>query len=215
MTIQQIIAQNRILADTLGWGERILEIYRYLGFKDYCPDEETFAHALMRWQQRNCLIATGLLDTSTWAIMQLEVPPILPNAISMAIPKPVQAQRSRAEWLAQVKHTHKLSTLDPIFRQKAENVLIKLVQDGYPIRIVWGLRTLEQNNALVQKGVASKTSLHLQGKAMDVIHRIEAYEYTDENKAYWNALGKYAKEEGLVWGGDFESRYDPTHIELK
>jgi len=113
-----------------------------------------------------------------------------------------------------VNHRHKLAGLNPDFRAKVERVLRELIDKGYPMRIVWGRRTQEENDRLHEEGKAIKNSKHLRGKALDIIHRIHAYRSTPENRQFWEDLRIAAEKQGLIWGGRFE-RYDPTHIEAK
>lgn len=85
---------------------------------------------------------------------------------------------------------------------------------GWNIRIVWGQRTKEENEVLVKKGVASRTSKHLSGEAVDLIDRKVGYS-NNRNHKYYKDLSELAKKEGLAWGGNFTQRWDPCHIETK
>lgn len=69
----------------------------------------------------------------------------------------------------------KLIGLDPRFKKKAEKIISEMEKKGWKIRIVWGKRTHKENEALVKKGVASRTSKHLVGKAVDMIDRNVGY----------------------------------------
>lgn len=109
------------------------------------------------------------------------------------------------------------SKVDPKFRRKALLVLNKMKAKGYPLRIKWAHRTKAQNDKLVAEGKASKNSKHLSGKALDVICNRVGYSYpNDRDFIYYKDLDKAVKQvDGLVWGGDFETRWDPTHFELE
>ncbi len=108
----------------------------------------------------------------------------------------------------------KLIGLEPIFKRKVKNVVIGMENRGWNIRIVWGKRTKKENDELVTKGVASKTSKHLPGKAVDLIDRKVGYSI-NRNHPYYKNLAELSKKEGLIWGGNFTQRWDPCHIEKK
>lgn len=68
---------------------------------------------------------------------------------------------------------------------------------GWNIRIVWGQRTKEENEVLVKKGVASRTSKHLSGEAVDLIDRKVGYSNTgtiNTTKIFQN----WQKKRGLL-----------------
>ena len=106
----------------------------------------------------------------------------------------------------------KLIGLEPSFKKQVEHIVVEMENRGWQIRIVWGKRTNQQNEDLVRKGVASRTSKHLFGKAVDLIDRNVGYSDNKLHKFY-SDLAELAKKEGLVWGGDFVRRWDPCHIE--
>lgn len=107
----------------------------------------------------------------------------------------------------------KLNGLNPIFRGKVDAVIVEMEKRGWNIRIVWGKRTYDENYELVKKGVASLTSKHLDGEAVDLIDRNVGYS-SDPAHKYYRDLSEIARREGLKWGGDFSTRWDPCHIEL-
>ena len=107
----------------------------------------------------------------------------------------------------------KMVGLDPIFKKKAEKIVKEMEKRGWKIRIVWGKRTKAENDALVAKGMASKTSKHLNGKGLDLIDRVVGYTDNKSHKFYKD-LKELAKQESLVWGGEFNQRWDPCHIEM-
>lgn len=107
----------------------------------------------------------------------------------------------------------KLLTLDPAFEPKARAVIVDMEKLGWKIRVVWGLRTQAENDALVKLRRASKTSLHLTGRALDIIDTTLLYNVAPGDK-YGADLAAIAKKYGLVWGGAFMGRWDPTHVEM-
>ncbi len=108
----------------------------------------------------------------------------------------------------------KLNGLDTSFRIKARKVVEKMQAKGWRLRILWGRRTKKENDALVKKGRAKKTSKHLDGKALDLIDRNVAYT-NDKNHEYYKDLEQISKEVGITWGGWWKSPWDPCHIEAK
>ena len=106
----------------------------------------------------------------------------------------------------------KLDGLDPLFRVQARQVIEEMQQKGWKLRIVWGKHTKDENDALVEQGVASKKSKHLEGKALDLIDRHTGYT-NDRNHKYYKDLQAVARKVRVTWGGDFTSRWDPCHVE--
>jgi len=106
----------------------------------------------------------------------------------------------------------KLDGLVPGFRAKARQVLNELNKKGHNLRVVWGKRTQEENDALVAKGNASINSKHLTGNALDFISRIVLYDNL-HYPIYTAETAVAAKRAGVIWGGNFTSRWDPNHIE--
>ncbi|MGH7926441.1 MAG: hypothetical protein ACREQV_01420 [Candidatus Binatia bacterium] len=122
----------------------------------------------------------------------------------------------------------KLEGLDPDFRVKAERVLYDLASSGRKLRIIFGLRDKATNDDLVDQGLATRDSKHLDGKALDVIDRsigyANAFGSTEQSHTTWNnAIRDAAAAYGLAWGGDFyrynthtrkwEGRWDPNHVQ--
>ena len=109
-------------------------------------------------------------------------------------------------------HRNKLNGLTANFRPKAEQVLDELNNKGYDLRIVWGKRTKQENDALVKQGKASKNSKHLTGEALDFINRIVGYDNANY-PVYTADVGIAAKNAQVIWGGNFTTPWDPNHIE--
>lgn len=109
----------------------------------------------------------------------------------------------------------KLEGLKPGFRSKVENILVQLKAMGWQPRVAEGLRTVEQQKEKVLKGY-SKTmnSAHLKGYGADIIDSRYGWSgpASDLNFAFWKDLGKLAKDQGLVWGGNWKFK-DVGHVE--
>ena len=113
------------------------------------------------------------------------------------------------------KDMYKLLSLQPNFREKVKKVVLGMEKRGLHIRIVWGMRTYEENLKLYKQGLASLTSKHLSGKACDLIDRKLGYSIKSKHHKFYTDLSELAKQEGLIWGGNFSTRWDPCHIEIK
>lgn len=107
----------------------------------------------------------------------------------------------------------KLLTCDPSFLPKARAVVLAMAGHGWNLRVVWCLRTFSENQELVLQGKASRDSLHLTGRALDLIDRAWLYD-APHNHPYYMQLRAAAHANGLRWGGDFMSRWDPTHVDM-
>ena len=107
----------------------------------------------------------------------------------------------------------KLDNLDPAFVAKARYVVNEMEKSGWKIRIVWGMRSYEENKALADAGFAKRDSAHLTGRALDLIDQRLAYNFSPGHQ-YAQDLSRIAKSVGLIWGGDWISPWDPCHIEL-
>lgn len=124
-----------------------------------------------------------------------------------------EAARRQRAFEENVGGKDKLEGLDPAFRKRAERVLTDLAAEGRKLRIVWGRRTPEQNQALVDRGMASPTSKHLSGEALDIVDRSIGYDNANYPE-YNAAVQQAAASAGLTWGGNFTNRWDPNHIEM-
>lgn len=91
---------------------------------------------------------------------------------------------------------------------------------GYTFIVTEGLRTLERQKELFNKGLSeTMKSKHLTGNAIDIAV-VKSGEVTwnfPEYKKISDIFKKYAKESGtsIIWGGDWISLKDGPHFELK
>jgi hypothetical protein len=102
--------------------------------------------------------------------------------------------------------------------------------------VFWGKRTTEQQQTVVNAGNSpglkswhvdkhhvnvDHPGVHyvIHGEAADIVDARYLWRgpCADLNHPFWNALGQYAKEEGLEWGGDWKPpiKRDVAHIQLK
>ena len=116
--------------------------------------------------------------------------------------------------------SRRLDDLSPAMRQKAFELLARLIEARIPVLIVDTLRTPEEHEANLRKGVSwTKHSRHLDGDAIDICP-YEEYALNGRNKAAWNAdakvwqrIGEIGEACGLVWGGRWTVK-DLGHFEL-
>ena len=113
-----------------------------------------------------------------------------------------------------------LDDLSPRFRPLAIELLARCVEHGIGVVIVDTLRTAEEQQANVAKGVSwTLHSKHLDGDAIDLCP-IQTYELHGANKLQWNAsdpvweqMGVIGESLGLRWGGRWKVR-DMGHFEF-
>lgn len=99
---------------------------------------------------------------------------------------------------------------------------------GLKPRITQGLRTIEDQNALYEKGRSTPgkvvtyarggDSFHNYGLAFDICFSgVDPYlEKLDDEKRrfFWSEYGRWGKEFGLEWGGDFlDEKQDLPHMQ--
>lgn len=113
-----------------------------------------------------------------------------------------------------------LNDLNPEFRNRVYVFLAKLVEANIPITIIDTLRTQEEHEANLLKGVSwTKHSKHLDGLAIDIC----PYSIFNENgpdklnwdatAQVWDKIGSIGESVGLVWGGRWKQK-DMGHFEM-
>lgn len=117
--------------------------------------------------------------------------------------------------------SRRLVDLHPHFRPLAVELLACLVEERIVVIVVDTLRTNEEHQENLRKGVSWTTqSLHLFGLAIDVAP-LAIYELYGGNKVEWNAadpvwqkMGEIGERIGLDWGGRWTSvKPDMGHFE--
>ena len=119
-----------------------------------------------------------------------------------------------------------LDDLTPYFRALAVELLARLVEAGIPVMIIDTLRTPEEQEANIKKGVSwTKNSRHLpnsvdgKAQAIDIcpyeIFRAEGQDKLlwDSSNPLWERIGKIGEVIGLEWGGRWKVR-DYSHFQL-
>jgi len=116
--------------------------------------------------------------------------------------------------------SRRLDDLDPRFRPLAVELLARCVEAGIPAMIIDTLRTPEEHQANLAKGVSwTKHSKHLDGLAIDVCP-YDTYQLHGPDKLQWNAgdpvwqeIGAIGESLGLRWGGRWKPK-DLGHFEM-
>jgi|ERR1700722_6962227 len=118
-----------------------------------------------------------------------------------------------------------IQSLEPAAQRKARQFLSavtkQLTTNGVVFKIISGTRTYDEQNELFAQGrtkpgpIVTKArggqSNHNFGVAWD-IGIFKNSEYIPESKLYRNA-GSIGKEQGLEWGGDWQSIQDEPHFQ--
>src|SRR5262249_48966270 len=111
----------------------------------------------------------------------------------------------------QVDAGKKLASMEPNTRAKVKLVLNALSAKGFQPKIFFAWRSVAAQHELFLKGRTKvRFSFHNAQKpdgtpnayAADIIDQRWGWEKAAETAGFWEALGKAAKDAGLVWGGD-------------
>ena len=131
--------------------------------------------------------------------------------------------------------------LHPAIRQEVIDTITKIENESFPstirIRIVQGLRTIEEQNELYAQGrtrpgsivtnAKGGSSYHNYGLAFDFVIMYDKdnngsyeavswdvnYDFDKDGVKDWQEVVKAFKTLGYTWGGDFKSIVDSPHIE--
>lgn len=114
--------------------------------------------------------------------------------------------------------TSSLERLQPKAAELARQLVSKAKEKSIEIRIISGLRTIEEQEALYARGrtqpglkvTTPRRSVHNTGLAFD-IGIFKEDRYVNDSPDY-NTVGQIGKELGLIWGGDWKIA-DPPHFE--
>lgn len=126
-----------------------------------------------------------------------------------------------------------LSDCSGQLRPLIEALLVRLVDDGIGVQVVSVLRTMEEHQANLRRGVSSAVlSFHLprflrvpglpadhpdytKADAVDlaVLSKTGRIDWDTHNPG-WQAIGHHAEALGLEWGGRWKKPYDPGHVQL-
>src|SRR5205085_10929340 len=116
-----------------------------------------------------------------------------------------------------------IASLVPEIQDTARTLVRMAAETGITIKIISGLRTYEEQDALFAQGRTTPGdrvtnarggfSNHNFGLAFDV-GIFEDGKYVEESPDY-KTVGQIGKSLGLAWGGDWKSIQDEPHFELR
>lgn len=115
--------------------------------------------------------------------------------------------------------SRKLDDLSPRFRPLACELLARCVEAGIHVMIIDTLRTPQEQEENIVKGVSwTRNSKHLTGDAIDICP-FEVWQVHGADKLLWDAddpvwqeIGRIGERLGLVWGGRWRQK-DMGHFE--
>ncbi len=114
----------------------------------------------------------------------------------------------------------KLASLHPQFRRQVVTLIDRLRDDGFRPVVVYGWRSVAVQDRLFRAGTSTVRFSFHNAQTPDGLPAAWAADLVDE-RWYWRepdahvffrALGKAAKAQGLVWGGDWKSP-DWAHVQ--
>ena len=117
-----------------------------------------------------------------------------------------------------------IATLTPHAQRKAREWLRKCLEAGINVRIICGLRTFEDQNALYAKGrtapgkkvtnARAGYSWHNFGVAWDFVV-FDAKGQPQWDSPLMDRCGRIGEDMGLEWGGSWKRFQDKPHLQLK
>lgn len=119
--------------------------------------------------------------------------------------------------------TERLKKVHPDLAIKVGNMIEALKKKGLDVRVVQGLRTIAEQDALYAKGRTAKGSIVTKAKGGESNHNyglaVDLCPFTAAGAADWNnnsafaSIGAEAKAQGLEWGGDWKF-VDKPHVQI-
>jgi peptidoglycan LD-endopeptidase CwlK len=121
----------------------------------------------------------------------------------------------------------RISQLDPSMQPLANLAVNLMYMKDQPVRVVQGLRTFEEQDALYAIGrtthldrspvtnARAGQSAHNFAKAIDV-YPLESGKVVipPASDSRWHVIGETGTSVGLKWGGDFKRLKDYPHLEM-
>ena len=164
-------------------------------------------------QKKLGITVDGRAGPETWGAIYTQI--VKPKVDAMAQAAAISEVDARSEKV--------IATLQPPVRPMARALVQKAALNGIQIRIISGLRSYAEQNALYAQGrtLAGRKvtnarggySNHNFGIAFDV-GVFEGARYLGESPKY-KAVGALGMELGLEWGGSWKSIVDEPHFQLR
>jgi hypothetical protein len=122
----------------------------------------------------------------------------------------------------ETKNLAKLDAVHPTLKTKVTALINRAAAEGYTLRVIQGLRTVEEQEVLYAQGrtrpglkvtnAKGGASNHNYGLAVDLAFIVDG-EVSWEDGLY-HKLGGWAAKCGLAWGGNWKHSVDMPHVEL-
>ncbi len=164
------------------------------------------------------LLVDGKAGPDTWGAIHKKIVPAKPPASGGTTRPPTaltQTVDARSEGV--------IATLHPQVRPYARALVLKAAAAGITIKVISGLRTYAEQEALYAKGrtkpgpkvtnARGGYSNHNFGIAFDV-GVFDGTRYVPESPRY-KAVGALGTEIGLEWGGNWKTIKDEPHFQLR
>lgn len=164
------------------------------------------------------LSVDGKAGTDTWGAIHTKIVPAKPPRGGGAATPPAaltQTVDARSESV--------IATLHPQVRPYARALVMKAAAAGITIKVISGLRSYAEQDALYAKGRSKPGpkvtnarggySNHNFGIAFDV-GVFDGTRYIPESSRY-KVVGALGKELGLEWGGNWKTIQDEPHFQLR
>lgn len=204
--------------------ERVINALGYSGFEiDGTYDQKT-ANVIKDIQENHGLDADGICGPKTFALIDQLYEPDKPNFSSSNFLTTHQVQHVVADQIPSP-----VAGVHPLLAQKAQQMIALAAGEGYKIRVSQGLRTWEAQDKLFAQGrrgikgekivtnARGGQSYHNYGIAVDfvfiVINKKTGKEEVSWDERLYKHLGRWAKEVGLEWGGNWHFT-DLPHVQL-
>lgn len=190
--------------DVANWQRFLIGLgYRIEADGDF--GDATF-QATKAFQASKGLSADGKVGEDTFAAAEALKPDVGSQKPLSDDPFIVSADNERA-----------LAKVHPALAHRAKKIINAAKVDGYELRVVQGLRTFAEQDALFRKrpkvtNARGGQSMHNYGLAVDFAFVINGKVSWDDK--YYPKIGKWAMNAGLEWGGMWRKFKDMPHCQL-
>ncbi len=164
------------------------------------------------------LFVDGKAGPDTWGAIHKKIVPAKPAGGGGMAKPPVASTQT-----VDARSESVIATLNPRVRPYARSLVLKAAAAGITIKVISGLRSYAEQEALYAKGrtrpgpkvtnARGGYSNHNFGIAFD-IGVFDGSRYVPESSRY-KAIGALGAELGLEWGGNWKTIKDEPHFQLR